>query len=436
MSVIKSQHSGLMVAQPLPVIGVTLLVITGIGLSSCASLPTPELPPAQPSQCPSWSAGQTVEVTENITLPSGCHYNKVSFVIQRSNITFDCNNALLNGSGFTNKNADLIPYTASTVPANLAFNITAPEGKPIDNITIRNCQIKNYIDGVRVKSVLSNATINRLKTAADGFAIEEGLRQTAPQNIQLQNLSISDSHKHGIYLDRYVHHVTIENGAITNAGNSAIYLESGTKNITIRHMTLEHNGYSSYDRDKSLSLPRLGDTRREAIAVDSSADNQIIGNTFRNNGAGGVFLYKNCYEKHTEAPQMPRLQHSDHNTIADNQFIDESTGVWLASRQSRDLASFNCGDPLVHSDYLQKFYADHAEYNTVSGNTFTNVALGVNVEDDNNQVVNNRFTGNSKTDIQIGSRIRTLLNHPVNNVGLTANNHQSSSVPPVVLLNN
>lgn len=30
-------------------------------------------------------------------------------------------------------------------------------------------------------------------------------------------------------------------------------------------MTLEHNGYSSYDRDKSLSLPRLGDTRREAV---------------------------------------------------------------------------------------------------------------------------------------------------------------------------
>lgn len=41
-----------------------------------------------------------------------------------------------------------------------------------------------------------------------------GLRQTAHQNIQLQNLRISDSHKHGIYLDRYVHHVTIENGAI------------------------------------------------------------------------------------------------------------------------------------------------------------------------------------------------------------------------------
>lgn len=410
------------------------LVMSLTGCDSLPNLPTPEPPPTQPNECPSWAANQTITVTQNTTLPKGCYYNKVSFVIQDSNITFDCNDAILNGSGFANKNPDFIPYAEANLPVNIAFQIVSPEGRAISDITIRNCQIKNYVDGVRIKSVLNNATIAQLKSAGDGVAIEEGLRKGAPQNIQLQNLNITDSHKHGVYLDRYVHHVAIVNGSIKNSGNSAIYLESGTQNISVRQMLLEHNGHSSYDRDKKMSLPRLGDAQREAIAVDSSANNEIVSNTFRDNAGGGVFLYKNCYEKHTETPQMPRLQHSDNNVISDNQFFDEETGVWIASRQSRDLASFNCGDPVVYREAGQQFYEDFAEHNRISGNTFTNVEAGVKVEDDNNQVINNRFMGKGDVDIQVGSRVRSALKHPVQGVDLNGNVHQSSSHPAVAVL--
>lgn len=373
-------------------------------------------------QCPRWLPGQVVSVNESVTLPSNCNYNKVSFLIKKSNIIFDCNNNLLNGTGLVSKNKDLAAYTKETTPVDWAFNIFSNEGYSISNIEIRNCQIKNYIDGVRIRTALSTNTINQLKFGADTAVIEESLRKSAPQNIKLSNLSIVDSHKHGVYVDRYVNQVTIEKGSIRNAGNSGIYLESGTKNIVIQKMNLQHNGYSYYDRDRKMSWPRVGILRREAIAVDSSANSQITDNVFQDNGYGGVFLYKNCYEKHNDITQLPRLQHSDYNQITNNQFVNEKNGVWIASRQSLDLSNFDCGDESVYKWFFLKFYADHAEYNNVINNIFTNVEVGVNVEDDHNQILNNHFTGKSKNDIKVGSWVRSLLNDPVKNVIVDANN--------------
>lgn len=413
------------------------LLIQSVLIVGCDNVPilnTPETPPVQPSACPNWQPGETVTITENTTLPPGCYYQRVSFVIQQSNIQFDCNGAVLNGTGTVHKNADFIPYSESNAPAGVAFSITSLQNKMINDIEVRNCKIKNYVDGVRIKTLLTPETVKQLKTMRDGLALEETLRSYAPQAIQLNNLSISDAHKHGVYVDRYVHHVEITNGVISNSGNSAIYLESGTQQVAIRQMRLEHNGYSSYDRDKRVSLPRLGVARREAIAVDSSAQNLIDSNVLRDNAAGGIFLYKNCYEKYQDAAQMPRLQHSDANRIVHNQFQNEAVGVWLASRQSRDLADFSCGDAVVYSQSGQQFFRDFAQDNLVSGNTFTNVEVGVKVEDDHNQVRNNQFVGDSQTDIQVGSSIRSLLKQPIIDVDLAGNMHQARAQPVVTVL--
>jgi len=68
--------------------------------------------------------------------------------------------------------------------------------------------------------------------------------------------------------------------------------------LEIKNSYFYKNGYTNYKRDKRMRMPKFPTGEREAIAMDSSAYNKIIGNTFRNNGKGAIFLYKNCFEKY------------------------------------------------------------------------------------------------------------------------------------------
>lgn len=56
-------------------------------------------------------------------------------------------------------------------------------------------------------------------------------------------------------------------------------------------------------------------TRREAVAVDGSARNRIMGNRFTLGGRPGVFLYRNCGERGVIRHQTP-----SNNQITDNAF--------------------------------------------------------------------------------------------------------------------
>jgi parallel beta-helix repeat protein len=68
---------------------------------------------------------------------------------------------------------------------------------------------------------------------------------------------------------------------------------------------------------------------REAIEIDSSSHNSIINNVFRQNSAGGIFVYKNCWERHRDPKQAPRWMHSSFSLIQGNQ-LEEKVGVRIA----------------------------------------------------------------------------------------------------------
>lgn len=65
------------------------------------------------------------------------------------------------------------------------------------------------------------------------------------------------------------------------------------------------------------------------IALDSTADNEILSNTFSGK-ANGILSFKNCGEKNSY-----RFQNSERNLISGNTFAlaPEATAVWLSSRQ-------------------------------------------------------------------------------------------------------
>lgn len=354
-----------------------------------------------PSNCPKWKRGDSIKITKNTQLPKGCAYNKVTFMMTRSNVTFDCNHATLNGLGKVAQNGLYRRYKKSEAPRNTAFSIIGSEDNFLQNITVKNCNLRFYINGFNIGFTLKPATRQALKQGKNIEALENKLRTLSPKNIRIENNQIIDSHKSGIFLQRYITHVTANNNVIQGAGDIGIYLESGSQKNTISNSTFSRNGGTFYNIRKRMRKLRF--RKREAIAIDSSAYNTITGNTFINNAGGAIFMYKNCYERHQEPRQLPRYQGSHFNTITYNTFSNERKGIWIASRQSRNLANFNCGDHLLATRNTEKYYEDFAKNNTITNNTFNSTDIPIIIEDDHTRIINNIFKHTKFNDIIIGA---------------------------------
>ena len=392
--------------------------------------------PGQPAAAQSCDFFQkkVIAVDGNWVMPKNCQAVRARFEFRNSNSSLDCNGSTLSGMDAGQPFAALKQsYPEGKSPENAALLIhrrtcDGADCPPLQNITVRNCKITNYLNGAVIVESISEDTMKQLRNIffAPGLSdeekakritvIEDRLRAQAPQKILLENLDISNSHMHGMYVNRYVTGLTLKSSRIVNSGGVAIYLESGSRNNTIQDSYFSRNGTYDWDPEKRRREDRksLNKSYREAIAVDSSAANRFIGNTFENNGGGGIALYKNCFEHAKEKPnELPRIQHSRDNEIKGNTFRNESVGVWIASRQSKDLSGFKCGDPVMHTkDKLivddKQYYRDYAERTSVIGNRFENVEQGIIVEDNGAQILDNTFTGTSKDDISVGTRIRSL----------------------------
>ncbi|MCM5696507.1 MULTISPECIES: right-handed parallel beta-helix repeat-containing protein [unclassified Leclercia] len=233
----------------------------------------------------------------NITLNKSCIYSG-GLTIADSYTSLDCNGAEIDASKF--KDGILI----------------SSKGKEIKNITIKNCKIKNAIESGIRSSWLGRDT-NKSK--------ELNRYLKTPHKIIIDNVEIIKSGKNGIFIDDYSSFVTIKKSTIKYSGSTAIYIEHDSKNNIIDSNLIQFNGYKN-------DFPR-----REAIAIDSSQHNIIINNNFINNGLGGIFIYKNCSEQIHSGKQEIRKMHSNYNVIEGNHFENEKIGVWLASRQNKNL---------------------------------------------------------------------------------------------------
>ena len=382
----------------------SLLLLSACNADKLLDLSVPTRTPIQnsnPANCDKWDSGKTINITENTTIPKGCAYDRVTFTLSKSNITFDCNGAELNGLGKTERNEFYRRYKVSEVPRNTAFTISGSEDNFLENVTVKNCNILFYINGFNISFGLKQSTNDDLKMGRNIEALENSLRTRSPKNIRIENNKIIKSHKAGIFIQRYVTDLIANKNTIDRAADMGMYLESGTQRITISHSTFSKNGDSTYNIEERKRKPRV--RKREAIAVDSSAYNTIRNNKFINNSGGAIFMYKNCYERYEEAQQLPRYQGSNFNLIENNTFSDEKKGVWIGSRQSRDLNNFKCGDPVIKTKDSEKYYEDFAKNNRVINNIFDNTEKAVIVEDDNNTISNNRFKNTERKDIIIGT---------------------------------
>ena len=369
-----------------------------------------------------------------ILLETGCRYDG-SLVIASSNVTLDCQGATI----------------ANTTRRGIIIR------PGLQNVVIRDCRLHDT-GGILIEG----------QTPADDPEARDVARANSSSGVVLEHLTISESFMTGVFVDHYVVGAVIRNSIVEDGHHVGIYLEHGSRQNTVSGNLIRNNGlFTNY------GVRRIGPTRREGLSVDGSAKNLIENNTFERNALGGIMHYKNCWEFHTtNSESRPRLQGSDDNVIRGNVFRDMDIGIWVASRQSRDLVMWDCGDPSPYenpvslelmmgerpwgqSDRLNGYhfnpeliagfvdkralaprwpfpmglhlFEDFAEDNTYSGNCFERVKTGIRIEDDHNTVEANRFIGDFEY-IYLGSPFRSrVLNRPIEGTVIRDNMHVSPS---------
>jgi parallel beta-helix repeat protein len=306
-----------------------------------------------------------------ILLEKSCVFNE-SILITKSNTILDCNNSIIDGQGRLNNGVMIIS-----------------QGKSIRNILVKNCTIKNFKhSGIGVSSGISPE-----KLSPD----HKRNYDNSPTDIIIDNVTVETNAGVGVYIDDYVTKTIIKNSVIKSSGSTGIYLDQSSKFNQVINNVIENNGFPTEE----------GRGEREGLAIDSSANNIIEGNKFINNAAGGVFLYKNCGEAFKTGKSVIRWQHSDFNIIKNNFFSGQPIGVWIASRQSRDLSKWGCGDDSM--DKEKHFYQDFSKYNKVVGNEFCRNKIAIKIEDDNNIIKNNSFDEDVSKQINIPMTMREKL---------------------------
>ena len=304
---------------------------------------------------------ETINVTENMTLTED---------VLKTKFRFTTPNVVLDGQGRT------IDGDCNTKC--IGFAIAA------DNVVIRNVTLKRFDGGVSITHGASN--------------------------VRFENVTITDNVQHGIYVDKKSSNFICRNCKITDNGTMGIYFEYDTHGNTVEDSEISFNGFRDKDTgDWVENQKNKNKDKREGIAIDSSQGNLILNTDFFGNALAAVTIYRNCGER-----GIRREWGANFNTINGGTFNDD---ILIASRQDKDLSSWDCLEPYVHDG---KYVMDDAEFNVVE-----NVTLGANtkivIRDDNNTVSD--VTGGQ---LIARSAIRDVINQPL--MGLGIRNTTSSYV--------
>jgi len=214
-----------------------------------------------------------------------------------------------------------------------------------DNVTIKRCKINGSI---RTIGLGHNGEALGVKESSVTLGHTARAQAAAPKGTVLYALTITGHGRIPLYLGPGTTRLTMSDSTINGRSDSvALYLDAESGSNIIRN-----------------NIFALTSSSREVIALDGSADNQLLSNTIKNAKAGGIFLYRNCGEGGTVRHQAPQNNFIAGNTI-DN---TGGYGIWLGSRNGGRLY---CSDDKGFPFGSSKDDGDFANDNIVRDNTFT-----------------------------------------------------------------
>ena len=228
-----------------------------------------------------------------------------------------------------------------------------------DNITIKRCKINGSI---RTIGLGHNGEAPGVNASSTRLGHTERAQAAAPKNTVLYDVTITGHGRIPLYLGPGTTKFTMYDSTIKGRSDSvALYLDAESSFNIIRNNTIDIDGAS-----------------REIIAVDGSANNQLLTNAIKQAPNGGIYLYRNCGEGGTVRHQAPQ-----NNLIAGNTINNTGGyGIWLGSR---DGGRLYCKDDTGFLFGSSKDDGDFADNNTVRDNTFTNSARTIR-NDGNNSI--------------------------------------------------
>ena len=228
-----------------------------------------------------------------------------------------------------------------------------------DNVTIKRCKINGSI---RTIGLGNNGEAPGVKTSSVKAGHTERAQAVAPKGTVLYAVTITGQGRIPLYLGPGTTRLTMYDSTIKGRSDSvALYLDAESGINIIRNNTFDITSAS-----------------REIIAVDGSANNQLLTNTLKQASNGGIYLYRNCGEGGTVRHQSPQNNFIVGNTI-DN---TGGYGIWLGSRNGGRLY---CRDDAGLPFGSSKDDGDFADNNTVRDNTFTGSAHTIK-NDGNNKI--------------------------------------------------
>jgi hypothetical protein len=325
----------------------------------------------------------------NTVLDADCVYHQ-SIVIDRP-VTLDCRGAVLDGQ-------DLLPRGL----------VIDSRGGTLAGVTVRNCTFRNFSRaGILVHWGLPNDEKMRL------FPDLPDRRARTPHDILITQVRVEGNRQNGIVLDDEVHDVTLAGVSVINNPGWGLYWDRNASHNVLIDSEVRHNGHGS---------------NKPGLSIDAASHNRVLNTVFEDNRRSAIELYRNCWEFAASHPHsVPRETGANDNLIEGNHFRNERIGVWIAARQSKDLRAMQCGRPAY---YAGRYVEDEALRNVITGNDFETIAAyGVIVEDDDNEVSNNRFAAGAHA-IRIGSSIRSrVLGRPVIRTRLQGNRAADGQEP-------
>ena len=229
-----------------------------------------------------------------------------------------------------------------------------------DDVTIKRCKINGSI---RTIGLGHNGEAPGVKASSITLGHTARAQAAAPKNTVLYAVTITGHGRIPLYLGPGTTRLTMSDSTIKGRSDSvALYLDAESGSNSFRNNTFA-----------------LASSSREVIALDGSADNQLLGNTISASN-GGIYLYRNCGEGGTVRHQAPQNNFIAGNTI-DN---TGGYGIWLGSRNG---GRFYCNDDAGFPFGSSKDDGDFADNNTIRGNIFTNSARTIRDDGKANSLV-------------------------------------------------
>ena len=159
-----------------------------------------------------------------------------------------------------------------------------------------------------------------LKASSQKAGHIERAQNAAPTNVTFSNIKLKAVGVIPLYIGPGVTGVTLKNSHFYGKSNSVgIYLDAeSARNVFL------NNTFETF-------------SKREAIAIDGSAQNTIQNNRFNTLRYGGIYVYRNCGEGGTIRHQKPQRNVINNNFFYYNKFkgIGPSFAGYLRSKSLR-----------------------------------------------------------------------------------------------------